>query len=132
MYLLDTDTCIYIIKEKPESVLSYFQKIDVGHISISSITLSELVFGAEKSGNPKKNLNALEKFVMPLEILPYKASTAYTYGKIRNDLEAKGIPIGPMDTLIAAHALDYDCTLVTNNEREFTRVPELKIENWAN
>ncbi len=131
MYLLDTNICIYLIKKKPIQVLKHFQDIEVGHIGISSITLSELVFGIQKSQFPEKNIRALEKFTISLEILPYDTKAAHVYGKIRKDLESKGTPIGPMDTLIAAHAMSSQNILVTNNEKEFNRIPNLQIENWV-
>lgn len=131
MYLLDTDICIYLIKRKPKEVLEHFKDIEIGHIGISSITFSELAFGAQKSQFPEKNLKALEKFTVSLEVLPYSTKAACIYGKIRKDLESKGTPIGPMDTLIAAHALSSNSILVTNNEKEFNRVCNLKVENWV-
>ncbi len=131
MYLLDTNICIYLIKKKPIEVLKRFQQIEIGNIGISSITLSELVFGCQKSQFPDKNLQALEKFTIPLETFPYDAKAARVYGKIRKELESKGQPIGSMDTLIAAHAISLNCILITNNEKEFNRVPDLRIENWV-
>ncbi len=130
MYLLDTNICIYIIKQKPINVLQHFHTIDIGLVGISSVTYSELVFGAQKSDYPGKNLKALEKFISPLEILQYGAEAAKIYGKIRKELEAKGTPVGAMDALIAAHALSLNSILVTNNIREFKRVKKLKVENW--
>jgi tRNA(fMet)-specific endonuclease VapC len=129
--MLDTNTCIYIIKEKPAHVLERFQKVPISDIGISSITLSELVYGAVKSSKPEQNHLALAQFVAPLEILAYDHSASQYYGSIRNHLEKRGTPIGALDMLIAAHALSAGCVLVTNNEKEFRRVPDLKIENWA-
>lgn len=129
--LLDTNICIYLIKQKPPQVLSHFQKYTVGEIGISSISLAELRYGIEKSHNSKRNAQALEKFLIPLIVAPFGASATYAYGKIRSALEAKGTPIGPLDTLIAAHALCLNVTLVTNNTKEFARVPKLKLKNWA-
>jgi tRNA(fMet)-specific endonuclease VapC len=131
VYQLDTDICIYLIKKKPVEVLKRFQEINVGDISISSITLSELIFGVRKSQYPDKNLKALEKFIISLEVLSYNTKTAYVYGNIKKALESNGTPIGPMDALIAAHAISYKNILITNNEREFNRVPGLKVENWV-
>ena len=130
MYLLDTNICIYLIKKKPFAVLKHFQQLDLGLIGISSVTHSELMFGVEKSQFPEKNLQALEKFTISLNVFSYDKKASIFYGKVRRTLEAKGTPIGAMDTLIAAHALSRNCTLVTNNEKEFKRVPDLKIENW--
>lgn len=131
IYLLDTNICIYLIKKKPVGALKRFQEVGIGHIGISSITLSELVFGAQKSQHPGKNIQALEKFTISLEILPYNTKAAYVYGKIRKELELQETPIGPMDTLIAAHAISSQNILVTNNEKEFNRIPDLQIENWV-
>jgi tRNA(fMet)-specific endonuclease VapC len=129
--MLDTNICIYIIKKKPEQVLERLKNARISDIGISSITLSELAYGAEKSSRPYQNRIALAEFLAPLEILSYDDMAAQEYGKIRANLERSGTPIGPMDMLIAAHALSVNCTLVTKNEREFSRVASLKIENWA-
>ncbi|MGZ0656903.1 type II toxin-antitoxin system tRNA(fMet)-specific endonuclease VapC [Coraliomargarita sp. W4R72] len=129
-YLLDTDICIFIIRRRPESVFAKLRKLTVGSVGISSITYSELYFGAYKSQNPEKNLSALETFTAPLEILPFDADAAKTYGKIRRQLEQQGLPIGPLDQLIAAHAHSLNLTLVSNNTREFSRVEGLRLENW--
>lgn len=131
MYMLDTNICIYIIKKKPASVLKRFQKTRISNIGISSITLSELVYGAMKSMNPEQNLLALVQFVAPLGIGAYDDKESHYYGAIRYYLEKQGTPVGALDTLIAAHALSLGCILVTNNEKEFSRVPNLKIENWT-
>jgi len=130
-YLLDTNICIYIIKQHPATVLKKFNAISVGDIGISSVTLSELMYGVEKSQQRKKNMTALEKFLLPLEILYYDDAASLRYGNVRATLEKKGRPIGPLDTMIAAHALSLDCILVTNNKKEFKRVPHLRIEDWA-
>jgi tRNA(fMet)-specific endonuclease VapC len=132
MYLLDTNICIYLIKKKPSDVLSHFTKKSLGNIGISSITLSELEYGVYKSNQVEKNLAALEMFITPLSILFYNSDAAKIYGQIRATLEKKGTTIGAMDMLIAAHAISENCLLVTNNEKEFQRIPELKIENWVN
>ncbi|WP_339793171.1 MAG: type II toxin-antitoxin system tRNA(fMet)-specific endonuclease VapC [Imperialibacter sp.] len=131
MFILDTNICIYIIKQKPPHVFERFRSIPLGKIGISSITLSELNYGVMKSALPEKNKLALAQFLIPLEILPFDNDAAISYGKIRADLENKGTPIGPLDTLIAAHALSLDQTLVTNNVKEFSRVTSLKIDNWV-
>ncbi|MCF8332657.1 MAG: type II toxin-antitoxin system VapC family toxin, partial [Bacteroidales bacterium] len=129
--LLDTNICIYIIKKRPEKVLEKFNTLSLGDVAISSITLAELHYGIMKSSNPKKNQEALDKFLTPLEILDFDYFATIEYGKIRSDLEKIGTPIGPLDTLIAAHAKSQQLTLVTNNEKEFRRIPDLKIENWV-
>jgi len=130
-YMLDTNMCIYVIKKKPAQVLKRFQKSRISDIGISSITLSELVYGAVKSSKPERNHLALAQFAAPLEILAYDHSASQFYGNIRYYLEKRGTPVGALDMLIAAHALSEGCVLVTNNEREFQRVPGLKIENWT-
>lgn len=130
-YILDTDICIYIIKHKPASVFERFRRCAVGEIGISSITYSELCHGVAKSANPSKNRSALNGFVAPLEILPYGEQESPDYGELRAELEAGGIVIGPLDMLIASHARSNGLTLVTNNAKEFSRVPRLKIENWV-
>lgn len=130
-YLLDTNICIYIIKKKPEHVRKKFNSFPMGSIGISSITLSELEFGIHKSSMPDKNRLALDEFILPLEILNFDSHASRFYGKIRYVLESKGKPIGSLDTLIAAHALSRKLTLITNNIKEFKRVPALKIENWV-
>ncbi len=130
-YLLDTNICIYIIKKKPDQVLKKLISQDISNISISSITLSELEYGIEKSSFKERNRLALTEFLAPIAILPYNDYAALAYGKIRFFLEKKGIAIGPLDTLIGAHALSIKATLVTNDHREFERIPGLKVENWC-
>ena len=130
-YMLDTNICIYVMKNKPERVLKRFEKeINYG-ICISSITLAELEYGMKHSSNPAKNERALLKFLLPLRILSFESSAASAYGEIRAYLQKQGTPIGPLDMLIAGHARSKELILVTNNVREFARVPELKWENWA-
>ena len=130
-YLLDTNICIYIIKKKPQKLIDKITHINITDIGISSITLSELEYGVEKSSMQKKNRIALTEFVLPFEICFYDDLAAYHYGKIRSTLEKKGEPIRAVDLFIAAHALSINAILVTNNENEFKRVPKLKIENWT-
>ena len=129
-YLLDTDICIYIINERPKGVLNRFRKHTVGDLGVSSITASELAFGVAKSGSAK-NRAALEGFLLPLEVAQYDLRAALVYGDIRAGLEQRGTTIGPLDMLIAAHALSLGAILVTNNEKEFRRVPRLRCENWV-
>lgn len=128
--LLDTNICIYIIKRKPLKVLQKFNQYNIGDIGISSITVAELEFGVQKSNFPAKNQQALTQFLLPLSITAFDEAAATVYGEIRANLEKKGTPIGSLDTLIAAHALSLEVTLITNNEKEFNRVPNLKLENW--
>ena len=130
-YLLDTNICIYIIKRKPAIVLEKFRALPLGSVAISTITLAELEYGIRKSTNPDKNSEALNQFVVPLDVLDFDYEATITYGRIRAELEKKGTPIGPLNTLIAAHALSLNITLVTNHEKEFSRIAELKIENWT-
>lgn len=130
-YMLDTNICIYIIKKKPDQVIERLRHTRVPDVGVSSITLSELEYGAAKSARPEQNKLAIVEFLAPLEILPYDDMAAQEYGKVRVYLEKQGTPIGSMDMLIAAHALSLNCILVTNNESEFRRIPALKIENWA-
>ena len=129
-YLLDTDTCIYLINERPRSVLARFRRHAVGDIGLSTVTVSELAWGVAKTGSAR-NRAALEAFLLPLEIAPYDLPAALRYGEVRADLARRGRPIGPLDTMIASHALSLGAALVTNNEREFGRVPGLRVENWT-
>lgn len=129
-YMLDTNICIYAIKNRPASVLASLRLHEAAGIGISSISVAELFFGAEKSGSVR-NLVALRHFLEPLEIADFDQVAAETYGRLRNVLERDGTPIGPLDTQIAAHALALGISLVTNNTREFARVPGLRLENWV-
>lgn len=131
MKMLDTNICIYTIKHNPESVIKRFTKEIFNGLCISSITLGELWHGVEKSVNPQKNSITLTKFLTALTILPFDDLAAIEYGKICAYLQKQGTPIGPMDMLIAAHAKSENLILVTNNTREFERVPDLKLENWV-
>ena len=130
-FMLDTNICIYLINNKPQKVLTRFRKEDLGNIVLSSITLSELKFGAYNSSNIQRNLKAISKFTAPLEVLPFSESATDIYGNIRASLKKTGKLIGPMDTLIAAHAISASCVLVTNNVKEFKKVKGMKLENWA-
>lgn len=129
--MLDTNICIYIIKRRPQSVLWRFGLFPVGDIGISTVTLAELEYGAARSAQPRKNREALQQFISSLDIAAFDKPATETYGRIRATLEKKGRPIGAMDLLIAAHALSLGVRLVTNNEREFKRVPGLQVENWV-
>ena len=130
MYMLDTNICIYVMKQRPEGVLQRFKAEMSEGLCISAITLAELEFGMKHSANPAKNEQALLRFLAPLSVLPFGPMAASEYGDIRSFLQAQGTPIGPLDMLIAAHARAEDLTLVTNNVREFQRVPYLEVENW--
>jgi len=129
-YLLDTDICIALINDRPPGVIERFRRHQLGDIGVSSITVSELAFGVAKT-NSKRNARALEKFLLPLELMPFTAEAAFVAGTVRAVLEKRGKPIGPMDLLIASHAKALGVTVVTNNTREFARVPGLKVENWV-
>ena len=130
-YLLDTNICIYIMNKRPAKVINKFKQREVGEIGLSSITVSELQYGVAKSNQRELNRQRLNEFITPLEILAYDELAAEAYGDIRIQLEKSGQPIGPLDTLIAAHARSRNAILVTNNEKEFQRVADLKVENWA-
>jgi len=130
-YMLDTNICIYIIREKPIKVLKKLRTFDLSDIVISAITHSELEYGVAKSNRRKENHEALIKFLAPLGILPYDDKAAADYGQIRTHLEKKGTVIGAMDMLIGAHAKSIPVTLVTNNMGEFKRIPGLRVENWT-
>ena len=130
IYMLDTNICIYVIKKKPEAVLKRFQSLMGNDICISSITLAELEYGVKHSANPAKNQQALIRFLLLINVLPFDANAATKYGEIREHLQKKGTPIGALDMLIASHAKAEDLILVTNNLKEFERVPGLKVENW--
>lgn len=129
-WMLDTDTCIAIIKRQPENALRKLRGKSIGQVGISSITMGELAFGAEKSSKAKESRAALSEFLLALEIAPFEDEAAMRYGEVRAALERHGRPIGPLDTLIAAHALAIDAVLVTHNTREFRRVNGLRIEDW--
>ena len=129
--MLDTNICIYLIKQHPPSALERFLSHPVGDIGISSITVAELDYGVSKSRHATKNRLALAQFLSPLAVAAFDRDAAAAYGRVRATLEQKGTPIGAMDLLIAAHALSIGVRLVTNNAREFRRVPALRVENWV-
>ena len=128
-YLLDTNIVIYVIKQRPLAVRTKFNE-QAGRMAISAITLSELMHGAEKSARPVANLAVVEDFCSRLEVLAYPAKASAHYGSIRATLERAGTPIGVNDLHIAAHARCEGLTVVSNNMREFERVPALQVENW--
>ena len=129
--LLDTNVCIHIIRRRPQVVLRRFEVYGIGELGVSSVTVAELRYGAEKSSRPEQNLEALGRFLLPLEVLAFGQEAAAAYGRVRAALEKAGTPIGPLDTLIAAHAVSMGVTLVTNNTREFRRVTDLEVEDWT-
>ncbi|MCL2281812.1 MAG: type II toxin-antitoxin system VapC family toxin [Fibromonadales bacterium] len=128
--MLDTNICIYAIKRKYESVLEKFKKNRPWGISISSVTLAELEHGVANSMYPEKNAVALSEFLSIVDVVPFDEPAAKEYGLIKTDLKKRNCIIGPLDTLIAAHAKSLDLILVTNNTREFSRVQGLKLEDW--
>jgi tRNA(fMet)-specific endonuclease VapC len=129
-WMLDTDTCIAIIKGIPASALKKLRSKSVGQVGISSITLGELAFGAAKSGRREEAHAALTEFLLALEIASFDSEAAASYGQVRASFEKRGTPIGPLDTLIGAHAAALDVILVTHNTREFTRIDTLRLEDW--
>ena len=130
-WLLDTNVCIAVIRQRPESALRRLRGKQVGQVGLSTITLAELEFGAAKSQQPARARAALREFLLPLEVVPFDEAAADEYGTVRAAMEKKGRPIGPLDTLFAAHALALGTVLVTNNTREFRRVPGLSVEDWS-
>ena len=129
-YLLDTNIVIYVIKNRPLSVLKTFNQ-NHGRMAISSITLAELAHGVEKSADQARNLAVVEDFVSRLDVLPFDDRAAWQYGLIRAALERQGTPIGVNDLHIAGHARSLGLIIVTNNLREFERVPGISVENWV-
>jgi tRNA(fMet)-specific endonuclease VapC len=129
-YLLDTNICIYALKQHP-SVLARLLAEARSEVALSVITEGELRAGAAKSASPTRTLRLLEHFLAPITVLDYSSSDTVSYAHVRARLERAGTPIGPMDMLIAGHAVARELTLVTNNEREFKRVAGLRVENWA-
>ena len=130
-YLLDTDICIYIAKQHPVSVLDKFEKLAIGEVGMSTITYGELLYGAQKSKYTKKTIRILEELATLIIPLPIPTNAAEHYGTIRSTLEDKGRVIGNNYLWIAAHALSLGIILITNNVKEFSRVPKLKLENWV-
>ncbi|MCH9698524.1 MAG: type II toxin-antitoxin system VapC family toxin [Gammaproteobacteria bacterium] len=130
-YMLDTDMCSYIIKQHPVSVLLHFQKLSMEQICISIISYAELMYGVERSSSKRINRPIIENFLRHLDVVEWGIAAADQYSVIRAELESKGNPIGAMDMLISAHAKSIKAVLVTNNQKHFTKVNGLKVENWA-
>ena len=130
MYLLDTNICIYIIKKKPIEVFERFKQLEIGTLKISSITVAELYFGAYNSQNIEKNIETVKNFLLPFKTVDFDKKASIKYARIKADLRKKGQVIGELDMQIAGIALSNNLVLVTNNEKEFIRVNNLKIENW--
>jgi len=131
-FMLDTNICIYLIKQKSPKIIEHIKRCKPGEIGISSITLAELQYGVAKSFHRKQNQIALQEFLIPIEIVSFDEKAATLYGKIRAQLEKSGTPIGSMDLLIGTHALSLGVTLVTNNIREFKRIKGLRVVDWTN
>jgi tRNA(fMet)-specific endonuclease VapC len=130
--MLDTNICVYLIRKKSPKVFQNLARHSILEVSISAITVAELQFGAQKSSQADQNQQALNQFLLPFTILDFDYDAAMAYGHLRAYLEAEGTPIGSLDTLIAAHALSQNLSIVTNNTREFSRVPGLLVEDWVN
>ena len=129
--MLDTDMCSYIIKEHPESVRQRFQTLAMEQLCISVVTYAELIYGVARSSSKRVNRPIIEDFVRHLDVMDWDTEAADQYGVIRTQLEAAGTPIGAMDMMIAAHAKSIKAVLVTNNQKHFTKVKGLKVDNWA-
>lgn len=129
-YMLDTNICIGLIRQKPQKLIRRLTRCEPGEVGVSSITIAELTFGANKSNQVEQNLTALEQFLLPIEIADCDQQASAAYGAIRAYLEREGKIIGSMDTLIGAHALSLGAILVTNNVDEFQRIPKLIVEDW--
>ena len=129
-FMVDTNICIYALSGRHQDVAEMFGK-HAGLICISSVTLAELEYGVSHSSRPAQNRASVDRFLVELDVVPFDASAAVAYGDIKHRLFAAGTPIGPLDMLIAAHARSLDFTLVTNNRREFDRIPGLRLEKWV-
>lgn len=130
-FMLDTNTCIYLIKKKNPGILAHLKRHTTGEIGISSVTLAELYYGVSKSEHIQRNRDALHEFVLPLEIADFDEKATEVYGNVRASLEKTGIPIGSMDMLIGSHAMILGVPLVTNNVRGFKRIKGLKVVDWT-
>jgi tRNA(fMet)-specific endonuclease VapC len=131
LYLLDTDTCSYIMRQKPPSVLQRLEMIPIGDVAVSVITVAELRYGVEKLNSSRLTQTVVDDFLRYLKVIDWDDKVTLFYARLRHYLQQKGTPIGNMDLMIAAHALCYDYILVTNNTRHFSQVPQLRIENWT-
>ncbi len=130
-FMLDTNICIFLIRRKPPRLLQRVVQCAPGDLGLSVVTLAELEYGIAKSSQPDRNRQALAEFLLPLEVAEFDGIAARTYGIVRSELESGGTPIGSLDTLIGAHALSLGITLVTNNTREFKRIPSLRVVDWC-
>ncbi|MEI6790585.1 MAG: type II toxin-antitoxin system VapC family toxin [Myxococcaceae bacterium] len=130
-YLLDTYICIYALNCRSEELVRHLQTLEPSDIGLSVMTVAELRYGASYSSYPVQNHSRLDDFLSPFRIISWDEDAANCYGELVADLRRKGTPIGPIDALIAAHALSLELVLVTNNTKEFERVPGLVCENWT-
>jgi len=130
LYLLDTNICIYFLNRTSANITNHFKQLAPSKIKLSSITVAELFYGAEKSKAKHRNWETVKNFVSTFEIVPFEVNSSKVYAKIRTTLEKSGAPIGPMDLLIGSISLANNFVLVTNNIREFKRIKDLKVENW--
>ncbi len=130
-YMLDTDTCSYVIRERPIGVLERFRKLSMDQVCISAVTYAELIYGVERSSSKRINRPIVDEFVQHLDIIAWGKEAAERYGKVRAELKTGETPIGAMDMMIAAHAKSIKAALVTNNQKHFAKVRGLRIENWA-
>ncbi len=132
-HLLDTNICIFLLNQREgfRRIVHCMDGLERGQVGISAVTVAELEFGAAASRRQGDNFARLERFLLDFDVLPFNRRAARRYGPLRAHLQANGIPIGPLDCLIAAHALATDTTLVTNNTREFARVPGLAVVDWS-
>jgi len=133
LYLIDTDTVSYVIRQRPLAVLEKMESVSKSNdISISAITYAELLLGAERSANSKKYYRLINQFCERLNAIePWDSRAAQYFAKLQSQLFKKGTPIGTNDTMIAGHALSLEVTLVSNNQKHFSKVPKLKLENWV-
>jgi len=130
MFVLDTDICIYLLRGKADAAVERLRQVDAAAVSVTAVTAAELRFGAVHSANPPRNLELVERFLVPLTMLPFDDLAAVHFAAIKQQLVSAGALVGPMDLLIAAIVRAHGATLVTNNVREFSRIPGLRVENW--
>lgn len=128
--MLDTDICVELIRKRPQPLLQRILAATPGSLLLSAVTVAELRYGVEKSRRPETNGKALEAFLRTFRLMAFDEGAAGRYGSVRADLEHRGIPIGPLDTLLGSHALELGATLVTHNVREFSRIEGLSLEDW--
>ncbi|MGD0390089.1 MAG: type II toxin-antitoxin system VapC family toxin [Tepidisphaeraceae bacterium] len=128
--MLDTTVCVDMLRRPARPNLQRFKRLNLDQLCLSAITFAELVYGVWRSSDPVRNERAVLDFCAALEVAPFDDRAAEVYGQVRSQLEQAGQPIGPLDTLIASHALALNVTLATSNEKEFRRVANLRVENW--